>query len=299
MDYLATISDSNHIVRNAPGAWGDDWLSTISTPHVYFQTLFYLLDSRRLADMAAVLGHADDAATYRRLAEAITAGFTAEYFNPATDTYAPNTQLAYAMPLAIGIVPAGHEQGVLGKLIQDIAARGNHVTTGFVGTTFVYQALGKYDRNDIALALSQRTDFPSFGYMLANGPGTIWEKWNNSSSPDGTSSKDHIGLAGSIGQWYYEQLAGIRRESAGWRTLTLAPSVVGDLTRVNGSQDTVRGKVVSSWSRSGSTLTYHAVIPVGSTAKIELPLLGGAGSTVREGDSVIWQAGARPAPYPA
>jgi alpha-L-rhamnosidase len=292
VDYLATISDSNHIVRNAPGSWGDDWLSTVSTPHVYFQTLFYLLDSRRLADMAAVLGHTEDAATYRRLAEAITAGFTAEYFNPATDTYAPDTQLAYAMPLAIGIVPAGHEQGVLGKLIQDIAARGNHVTTGFVGTTFVYQALGRYDRNDIALALSQRTDFPSFGYMLANGPGTIWEKWNNSSSPDGTSSKDHIGLAGSIGQWYYEQLAGIRRESAGWRTLTLAPSVVGDLTRVTGSQDTVRGKVVSSWSRSGSTLTYHAVIPVGSTARIELPLLGGAGSTVREGDDVIWQAGA-------
>ncbi|GLZ01731.1 hypothetical protein Acsp02_89820 [Actinoplanes sp. NBRC 103695] len=294
VDYLATISDSRHIVRNAPGSWGDDWLSTVSTPHVYFQTLFYLLDSRRLADMAAVLGHADDAANYRRLADEITAGFTAEYFDPATDTYAPGTQLAYAMPLAIGIVPAGHEQAVLRKLIQDIVARGNHVTTGFVGTVFVYQALGRYDRNDIALALSQRTDFPSFGYMLANGPGTIWEKWTNSSAPDGTSSKDHIGLAGSIGQWYYEQLAGIRRESAGWRTLTLAPSVVGDLTRVNGSQDTVRGKVVSSWSRSGSTLTYHAVVPVGSTAAIELPLLGGAGSTVREGGRVIWRAG-RPA----
>ncbi|MEV6635104.1 family 78 glycoside hydrolase catalytic domain [Actinoplanes sp. NPDC051470] len=294
VDYLATISDSRHIVRNAPGSWGDDWLSTVSTPHVYFQTLFYLLDSRRLADMATVLGHADDAANYRRLAGEITAGFTAEFFDPATDTYGAGTQLAYAMPLAIGIVPAGHEQAVLRKLVQDIVAHGNHVTTGFVGTTFVYQALGKYDRNDIALAISQRTDFPSFGYMLANGPGTIWEKWTNSSAADGTSSKDHIGLAGSIGQWYYEQLAGIRRESAGWRTLTLAPSVVGDLTRVNGSQDTVRGKVVSSWRRSGSTLTYHAVVPVGSTATIELPLLGGPNSTVREGDRVIWRAG-RPA----
>jgi alpha-L-rhamnosidase len=127
--------------------------------------------------------------------------------------------------------------------------------------------------------------------MLANGPGTIWEKWTNSSAPDGTSSKDHIGLAGSIGQWYYQQLAGIQPGTAGWRTFTLAPSVVGDLTRVTGAQQTVRGQIVSSWTRSGSTVSYHATVPVGSTATIELPLLGGPGSTVREGGRVVWSAG--------
>jgi alpha-L-rhamnosidase len=180
---------------------------------------------------------------------------------------------------------------VLDKLVQDIAAHDDHVTTGFVGTTYVYQALGKYDRNDVALAIAERTDFPSFGYMLANGPGTIWEKWNNSSAPDGTSSKDHIGLAGSIGQWYYQQLAGIQPRTAGWKTFTLAPSVVGDLTHVSSSQQTVRGTVVSSWQRNGNTLTYHAEVPVGSTATIELPLLGGTGSTVRESGHLLWSAG--------
>jgi alpha-L-rhamnosidase len=291
VDYLGTISDSHHIVTNSPGSWGDDWLSTVSTPHVYFQTLFYLVDSRLLANMAQVLGQSADAAKYTQLANDIATGFTAQYFDASTNTYAPNTQLAYAMPLVLGIVPAGHEQAVLDKLIQDIAAHSDHVTTGFVGTTYVYQALGKYHRNDIALAIAERTDFPSFGYMLANGPGTIWEKWNNSSAPDGTSSKDHIGLAGSIGQWYYQQLAGIQPGTAGWRTFTLAPSVVGDLTHVSSSQQTVRGTVVSSWQRSGSTLTYHAVVPVGSTATVELPLLGGTGSTVRESGRTLWSAG--------
>jgi alpha-L-rhamnosidase len=288
VDYLATISDSDHIVTNAPGSWGDDWLSTVSTPHVYFQTLYYLLDSRLLAQMATALGNSADATKYTQLAAAIQAGFTGRYRNAT-----PNTQLAYAMPLVLGVVPADQEQAMLGRLIQDIIAHQNHVTTGFVGTTFVYQALGKYHRNDIALAIAERTDGPSFGYMLANGPGTIWEKWTNSSAPDGTSSKDHIGLAGSIGQWYYEQLAGIQPGTPGWRTFTLAPSVVGDLTHVTASQNTVRGKVVSSWERSGSTLTYHAVVPVGSAAAIRLPLLGGAGSTVRERGRVVWTAGHR------
>ena len=289
VDYLATISDRDHIVTNAPGSWGDDWLSTVSTPHVYFQTLFYLLDSRLLSQMATALGNAADAVTYATLATAIQAGFTARYADST-----PDTQLAYAMPLALGIVPADRQPAILAKLIQDIAAHANHVTTGFVGTTFVYQALGRFHHNDVALAIAERTDGPSFGYMLANGPGTIWEKWTNSSAPDGTSSKDHIGLAGSIGQWYYQQLAGIQPGTPGWRSFTLAPSVVGDLTRVTASQDTVRGKVVSSWTRSGSTLNYQASVPVGATATIKLPLLGGAGSTVRENGRVVW-AGGRPA----
>jgi hypothetical protein len=191
-------------------------------------------------------------------------------------------------------VPAGSEQAVLANLVADLTAHGNHVTTGFVGTTFVFQALGMYGRNDVALAIAERTDYPSFGYMVAGGPGTIWEKWPNSSAADGTSSKDHIGLGGSIGQWFYQQLAGIQPGTAGsgYATMTLAPSVVGDLTSVTAQQQTVRGTVASSWQRSGSTLTYHAVIPVGATASIRLPLLGGAGSTVTENSLTIYSAGA-------
>jgi alpha-L-rhamnosidase len=291
VDYLGTISDSDHIVVRSPGAWGDDWLATVSTPHVYFQTLFYLLDSRLLAQMAHVLGEDADSAKYARLADEIAAGFTSRYFDAATDTYAPDTQLAYAMPLVLGIVPAGHEQAVLAKLVADIVAHGDHVTTGFVGTTFVYQALGMYHRNDVALAIAERTDFPSFGYMLDNGPGTIWEKWVNSSAPDGTSSKDHIGLAGSIGRWYYEQLAGIQPGGPGWESFRLAPSIVGDLTHVAAQERTVRGTVASSWDLQGSTLTYHAQVPVGATATLDLPLVGGAGSTVRETGHVLWTAG--------
>ncbi len=66
---------------------------------------------------------------------------------------------------------------------------------------------------------------------------------------------------------------------------------MGDLTSVSGQQQTVRGTVVSSWKRSGSTLTYHAVVPVGATATIKLPLLGGAGSTVSEGGRTIFASG--------
>jgi alpha-L-rhamnosidase len=293
VDYLGTISDADHVVVNSPTSWGDDWLSTVSTPHSYYQTAFSYLDATLLAKMAAVVGNTADAAHYSALADQVKAGFLKRYFNADTGVFGNGSQLSYAMPLVLGIVPAGHEQTTLDRLVQDIAAHTDHVTTGFVGTTFVYQALAAYGRNDVALAVAERDDYPSFGYMVEQGPGTIWEKWPNSSSPDGTSSKDHIGLGGSIGQWFYQQLAGIQPATGGpgYSGLTLAPSVVGDLTHVSATQDTVRGTVESSWKRDGSTLTYHAVVPVGATATIRLPLLGGAQSTVLEGGRTIYAAG--------
>jgi hypothetical protein len=51
--------------------------------------------------MAAALGNTADADTYAALATAIQAGFTARYADST-----PDTQLGYAMPLALGVVPA-------------------------------------------------------------------------------------------------------------------------------------------------------------------------------------------------
>jgi alpha-L-rhamnosidase len=291
VDYLATISDTDHIVVNSPTSWGDDWLSTVSTPHSYFQTGFYYLDATLLAKMAAATGKTADAAQYNALAGQIAAGFTKRYFDAGTGVFGTGTQLSYALPLVFGLVPAGQEQTTVDRLVADIAAHQNHVTTGFVGTTLVFQALGKYQRNDVALAIAQRTDYPSFGYMVNQGPGTIWEKWDNSAAPDGTSSKDHIGLGGAVGQWFYQQLAGIQPGAAAYRDFTLAPAVVGDLTHVTARQQTVRGTIVSSWQRDGSTLTYHAVVPVGATATIRLPLLGGKQSSVRENGRTVFTGG--------
>ena len=293
VDYLGTISNADHVVVNSPTSWGDDWIATVSTPHQFFQTGFYFLDATLLAKMAQVMGNTSDAAHYSALATQIAAGLNATYFDPADNQYSTGTQLTSAMPLVLGIVPAGHSAQVVDRLLADISAHGNHFTTGFVGTTFVFQALGMYGHDDVALAAAERTDYPSFGYMVSQGPGTIWESWDNSTVANGTSSKDHIGLGGSIGQWFYQQLAGIQPNDAGpgYGKLTLAPNVVGDLTSVSASEQTVRGSVTSAWQRNGTTLTYRVTIPVGASATIDLPLLGGKNSTVREGARTVYAAG--------
>jgi alpha-L-rhamnosidase len=51
---------------------------------------------------------------------------------------------------------------------------------------------------------------------------------------------------------------------------------VGGLKWVKASHDSVRGKIVSEWSRQGSRFTLRVRVPVGAQATVFLPASGGA-----------------------
>ena len=52
------------------------------------------------------------------------------------------------------------------------------ITGGGVTTRYIFEALALVGREDLGLQLATKTTFPSFGYMLDQGPGTIWEQWS-------------------------------------------------------------------------------------------------------------------------
>ena len=97
-----------------------------------------------LAKMATALGKHGRRHAVLRTGRAIAGRLPASaYFDPTTGVFGTGTQLAYAMPLVLGIVPAGTEQATREPAGRRTSPRTtNHVTTGFVGTTFVFQALG-------------------------------------------------------------------------------------------------------------------------------------------------------------
>jgi Bacterial alpha-L-rhamnosidase 6 hairpin glycosidase domain len=62
---------------------------------------------------------------------------TSRFFNADTHTYDTGSQTASAMPLALGIVPEEHRAAVLQRVIDDIHAHQDHVTTGEVGYPYM------------------------------------------------------------------------------------------------------------------------------------------------------------------
>ena len=89
-------------------------------------------------------------------------------------------------------------------------------------------------RADVAYKLLTQDTYPSWGYMLARGGTTIWERWDGI-RPDGSlqdagmNSFNHYGL-GSIGDWLYDEVGGLAPAEPGYSELRVQPSTGAELS---------------------------------------------------------------------
>ena len=67
----------------------------------------------------------------------------------------------------------------------------------------------------------------------------------------------------------------------------------------SGSIETLRGTVVSSWSRTPKSLRLEIRIPAGATAEVHIPKLNFVDLAIDEGARAVWQNGAYVAGTPA
>lgn len=224
-----------------------------------------------MAKIARVLVRPEaEAAEYERRANVVRASFNARFFNPADGSYDRGSQTANAMPLSLGMVPAGREADVLAALVRAVRASANGVTAGDIGFYYVVRALTEYGRDDVMFDMMSVTDRPSYGYQLAQGATALAESW----SADPTKSLNHFMLGHGEG-WLFGSLAGIRVDfaAAPARVLTIAPRPVGDVAHAAASVRTMFGPVRSSWRRRGATIALDVEIPPGATARVVLPTL--------------------------
>jgi hypothetical protein len=172
------------------------------------------------------------------------------------------------MPLVVGLVPEEKREAVLGNLIADIRAHGNHVTAGDVGFHYVVRALTDGERSDVLFDMLSRTDKPSYGDQLAHGATTLTEAWDANPS----SSQDHF-MLGHAEEWFYRGLGGIDFDLSreGDRRIVIHPAVVGDLQSVKVEYKSKLGAIGSAWTRSGDGLQMEVTVPKGATATVEFP----------------------------
>jgi hypothetical protein len=232
----------------------------------------YFADLQVLAQVASLLGHAQDAAAYTGQAAVVRAAFNAKLFHPESNQYDRGSQTANALALALGLVPAGHEQAVLDNLVADIHAHGDHVTAGDIGFHYVVRALTDYGRSDVLAAMLARTDSPSYGYQLARGATTLTEAWDT--NPNG--SQNHF-MLGHGEEWFYRGLAGLSIDMARSPddAITLAPSLLAGQASASASYRSPMGPIELAWQRSGKTAEIEVSVPPGAQALLKLPAAAG------------------------
>ena len=254
-----------------PGFSHGDWLppGRMFAPEgpALAATAFTQFATRRLAQIAAVLGRSGDAARYEELAQRIADAFHGAFFDPDTAEYrtgAGYRQTANVLPLAFGLVPAGHRAAVARNLVRDIRRRG-HLDTGVLGTKYLLPVLTEHGHADVAVDLALRRTYPSWGHWRERGARTFREGWD-----DDARSHDHH-LLGSVSQWLREHVAGLRPAAPGFARIKVEPIVDERIRAAEVRYRSVRGDIAVSWRREPEETALDVTVPVGVTAEVRVP----------------------------
>ena len=137
--------------------------------------------------------------------------------------------------------------------------------------------LSRAGRSDVAYKLINNTSFPSWGYSIANGATTIWERWDGyvkgrGFQDKGMNSFNHYAI-GAVAEWMYRVILGINNddEHPGYEHFVLHPIPGGGLTFANGVYRSAHGSIRSSWRIDPGVFTEDVTIPPNSSATVYVP----------------------------
>ncbi len=269
MDFILK-TNPDFIRRNKLGNSYADWLAPDpNTPKDLIATAYWAIIAREMREMALALGRKEDAERYQTLYDHIAEAYRKQYIQPDGSVFG-NTQSAYVVTLYSGIAPEELRVNMTDRLVRDIEAHNNHLTTGFLGTPFLMFVLDDNHRTDIAFRLLLQETYPSWGYMVAKGATTWWERWNGDTGDPSMNSYNHYAF-GSVMAWVFRRAAGIDTDptAPGFHQLTIQPHIDIALPALHTEYDSPYGTVITDWNQS--THQFKVITPPNTTATITLP----------------------------
>jgi len=171
---------------------------------------------------------------------------------------------------ALGIyLDACAMEGVCSKsraILQEIVEADSFVKTGLFASKWLYDVLRRSNRNDLVIKMLRQREYPSFGYMMANGATTIWESWWFSNN---TFSHNHA-MFGSFHKWFMEGLGGLTQgaDSVAFSRIKLDPYFSETLDWVDMKFTSPRGPISMTWKRQPDGITCTVQYPPNVDAEV-------------------------------
>ena len=233
-----------------------------------------------MREMAAAIGETADEAAFAAEADRALRHIRATYLTPQGDLNTAFADLQGANVFAIthGLFPndAAFARS-RDALLKNIREHGDCLQTGFLGTSFLMQALDEAGATDVAYTLLLQHKNPSWLYSVDQGATTVWERWNSYTKKDGFGPSDmnsfnHYAY-GAVLAWMYRTMAGIAAdpERPGFENIIMRPVPDRRLGPVTAEYRTPRGTVRSAWRYEGDEWIWDFTVPEGSTATVVVP----------------------------
>jgi alpha-L-rhamnosidase len=283
MEHMLTLATDNIISKDSYGDWcvPPEEATLIhskdparQTDKALLATSYFYYDLCLMEKYANELGKSDDAARWEKLTDDFKNAFNQKFLDRDKGQYSNGTQTSCVLPLAFGLVPEDMHAKIFAHLVDKIENDTHgHIGTGLIGGQYLNRVLSDNGRADLCYTIASQKDYPSWGYMVAQGATTIWELWNGNTADPTMNSGNHVMLIGDLVVWFYEYLAGIAPDDAspGFKHIIMRPTPVGDLTFVKATHNSPYGKISSEWHRDGNEFDWQIEIPANTTATVYVP----------------------------
>ena len=245
----------------------------------YLAACYWLYDARLMAQMAQAIGKTEDVRWFQGSAEIARAYIRGKFLEADGLLLKPmrHLQTACVFALHFGIVEGEARTATLELLKKNIREHGDCLQTGFLGTSFLMDALSECGAYDVCYTLLLQHKNPSWLYSVDQGATTIWERWNSYTKdegfgPVGMNSFNHYAYGQVLG-WMYRTIAGIAADPAapGFRNIIMAPKPDRRLGYVKAEYRSRAGLITSAWRYEDETWIWDFTVPEGATATVTLP----------------------------
>ncbi len=270
--YMLTWTNKDGIMysqapeKNNPNRWINlgEWVAPGKMPPDEMVHTFFLWRCSDLTSKAAkALGKTEDERYFITLADKTRKAFQAAFYDEKKGSYGASGGNILALKMGL---PEDQISRVTEALREDLRLNNYHLDTGIFGTQFFFEVLSENGLNELAYrAMNQRTQ-PGYGWWIAQGATTTWEKW------DGGGSRNHPMFGGGL-TWFYRKLAGMNADpdKPGYKHIIFRPQPVREISFASYSTLTPYGKAAIKWQRENDAFIMDVTIPAGSTATVYIP----------------------------
>ena len=236
---------------------------------------FIVNDLRILSETAHRLNRSEDEKRYREQLAKTSAAYS-KAFVKKDGTMKDNYQGAYVMALRFVLPKGALWEACFGKLVEKIRKEG--MQTGFFATEHLLPLLAENGQAALAFDLLLNEKCPGWLYQVNCGATTTWERWD-ALRPDGTVNESKMSgdnmvsfnhySFGSVGEFYYRYILGIRPLEPGYEKVELHPFIDSRLGGVEGSYLSRAGEIRVAWKTKGDRATVRCTVP--AAARLTLP----------------------------
>jgi alpha-L-rhamnosidase len=251
------------------GQFLGDWLAPNSRSEygpsrqaLYFNNCVYAMNLETFVKIANLLGKSDDAALYGKRLAALRPAIHAEFYDPNTGSYCDGNQVQQAFAVMTGVAD------VEAKDILPLLHEKQYFDMGSSGLNVLLRYLVKHPATaGIAASILNRTEYPGYGYFIAQGESTWPEDWKID-----VESKIHTCFTGIAG-WLTKGICGIQpdEEHAGYRHFVVKPFIVDEVDFAEATVGSPYGQIVSRWERRDNKIILSVTVPPNTSATLYIP----------------------------